>query len=149
RGEATGRLVVAHYNHGLRGAESDADEEFVVALAHSLACECRVGRASQEASLAQAEPLVLASEEASRATRYSFLTEMAKEVGARYVATAHTADDQAETVLHRVLRGTGLLGLAGMPRARALAPGLALVRPLLAVRREQVQAYLAEVNQTF
>jgi tRNA(Ile)-lysidine synthase len=65
------------------------------------------------------------------------------------VAVAHTADDQVETVLHRILRGTGLEGLAGMPANRPLSPSIALVRPLLRVRRADVLEYLHDIGQAF
>jgi tRNA(Ile)-lysidine synthase len=74
---------------------------------------------------------------------------MAERLGARYVAVAHTADDQVETVLHRIVRGTGLAGLAGMPFARPLSPSVALVRPLLLARRRDVLQYLSEIGQDF
>jgi tRNA(Ile)-lysidine synthase len=167
---SAGKLVVAHYNHRLRGDESDADERFVVELAGRLDLEVRVGRAlapppgpsesaepdDRRAASAADDPAdriapqaPRTSEERSRGARYDFLAHTARELGARYVATAHTADDQVETVLHHVLRGTGLAGLAGMPAARELTPGIALVRPLLAMRRSEVLAYLSELGQAF
>lgn len=161
-GPALGRLVVAHFHHGLRGPEADADARFVEDLCRQLGVECVIGRAIEADAV---EPGLCApfsdlkpgasslkpatSEEASRVARYRFLIATTQRVGARYVAVAHTADDQAETVLHHVLRGTGLAGLAGMPRARELADGIALVRPLLAARRAAVRAYLADIGQTF
>jgi tRNA(Ile)-lysidine synthase len=71
---------------------------------------------------------------------------MAGRLGARYVVTAHTADDQAETVLHRIIRGTGIRGLAGIARARPLGPAT-LLRPLLEIRRAEIAAYLREIGQ--
>ncbi|MBI2827120.1 MAG: tRNA lysidine(34) synthetase TilS [Planctomycetia bacterium] len=165
-----GRLAVAHFNHGLRGPESDADERFVVALCRQLHLECCVGRAqahplprvgfAKRVDKGELEDSNLGdfgdmdnrdrpSEESSRAARYEFLTATARRLGARYVVTAHTADDQAETILHHVLRGTGLAGLAGIPKARELADGIALVRPLLGARRAEVLAYLAHLRQPF
>ena len=131
-----GRLVVAHANHQLRGAESDADAAFVADLAGSLGLGCEVGRVQVEQ----------ASEAGARRARYAFLQQTAARRGARYVVTAHTADDQAETILHRILRGTGLRGLAGMSRARPLGP-VTLLRPLLGVRRAELADYLAELGQ--
>jgi tRNA(Ile)-lysidine synthase len=78
-----------------------------------------------------------------------FLTRTAELLGARFVAVAHTADDQVETVLHRILRGTGLAGLCGMPASRPLSPSVTLVRPLLAVTRREVLHYLAAIGQDF
>jgi tRNA(Ile)-lysidine synthase len=140
-------LVVAHFNHGLRGRESDADEQFVVELARQLNFPSRIGRAPAAASPVGEGTAAVASEDESRQARYTFLIATAQDIGARYVATAHTADDQVETVLHRILRGTGLAGLAAMPRARELSPGIALVRPLLNMRRAEVREYLAEIHQ--
>ena len=69
-------------------------------------------------------------------------------MGARFVATAHTADDQAETILHRIVRGTGIRGLSGMARARPLGHAT-LIRPLLAMRRTELQAYLDAIKQPY
>ena len=109
-----------------------------------LACEIGEGRVAEAAAL-QGDGL----EAAARAERLAFLQAAAERFGARYVVTAHTADDQAETVLHRILRGTGIAGLAGMRRARPLGPAVTLIRPLLAIRRAEIRDYLAELNQPF
>jgi len=137
-----GRVLAAHVNHRLRGAESDADEEFVREVCSRLGLELMVHRL--EDSLAGA-----GLEERARAARYELLTQTAEERGARFVAVAHTADDQAETILHHVLRGTGLTGLAGMSKFRSLSPAVTLVRPLLGTRRQSLRDYLAEVGQDF
>ena len=74
---------------------------------------------------------------------------MAEAVGARFVATAHTRDDQVETALFQLLRGAGLRGLAGMPFSRPLSPSVALVRPLLDCERSVLRRYLASIGQTY
>jgi tRNA(Ile)-lysidine synthase len=140
-----GRLVGAHFNHGLRGAESDADEQSVVELCRSLGLECEVGRAEAPLVAAGSDGL----EAAARQARYAFLQAAAERIGARYVVTAHTADDQAETILHRIVRGAGLAGLAGIPRHRRLGPAVTLLRPMLGLRRSDVMAYLAEIGQPY
>jgi len=140
-----GRLVVAHFNHALRD-EAAGDEAFVRQLAVGLGLECVVGRAERPPG--DARP-VSGIEEAARRARYDFLRAAATDLGARYVATAHTADDQAETVLHRIVRGTGIAGLAGMRRARPLSEGVTLIRPLLSVRRAELTAYLRDLGQSF
>lgn len=145
RAPGQGRLVVAHFNHALR-SEADADERFVGQLAQRLGLECLVRRNRVPAGLT-ARPTGV--EEVARNARYDFLRQAAAECGARYVATAHTADDQAETVLHRILRGTGIRGLAGMRRARSLVEGVTLFRPLLTVRRAELIAYLSGLDQPF
>lgn len=141
-----GGLAVAHFNHRLRGPESEADEQFVVALCRQLDVPCEVGRASAEVWNSRGGEGL---EAAARTARYDFLLETAARLGARYVVTAHTADDQAETILHRIARGTGLAGLAGMSRTRPLAPGITLLRPLLGFRRSELLAYLAELGQSY
>ena len=138
---ARGQLVMAHADHGLR-AESAADRDFVRALAERLGVRF-VGRRLDVAAAAGREGL----EGRARRLRYEFLAEAAHEVGARHVMVAHTADDQAETILHRLLRGTGVAGLAGMRRSRQLADGVALLRPLLHVSRASVRAFLAATGQ--
>ena len=141
-----GTLYVGHLNHQSRGAESDADQQWLERLCHQLGTPLEVGRA---------DPAALAAEQgdgweaAARRARYDFLDLTAQRIGARWLAVAHTADDQVETALHRVLRGTGLAGLAGMPRTRPLSPTVTLVRPLLDVRRTEVLEYLAAIGQGF
>jgi tRNA(Ile)-lysidine synthase len=145
-----GPLTVAHLNHGLRGAESDADEEFVRALHARLAAAGRAGlgwRRARVDTAAEARRRGAGLEATARELRYGWLAEVAAEVGAAWVATGHTADDQAETVLHRLLRGAGLRGLAGIPPRRPLRPGVEVVRPLLGGRRAAVLAYLQALGQ--
>jgi tRNA(Ile)-lysidine synthase len=167
----TGPLTVAHVNHRLRGAESDGDAAFVRDLASSLNLACVVKQidvASLGGNL----------EATARNVRYEFFAEVARDTGATWIATGHTADDQAETVLHRIVRGTGLQGLRGIARVREWAVGSGqwaektedsstsdasdfsslatahcplptLTRPLLAVTRIDVLEHLAGIGQVF
>jgi tRNA(Ile)-lysidine synthase len=149
RALGVGRLVVAHLNHRLRGPESDADERFVAELVGALAAEAhglelRCDRIDVRAR-AGGDNL----EAAARRLRYDWLGRVAQEAGLGGVATGHTADDQAETVLHRLLRGSGLKGLRGIAPRRPLCPGVTLLRPLLGVRRAEVLAYLEELGQPY
>ncbi len=146
RGESPGRLIVAHLNHQLRGEEAAADERFVLELSRRLELPCEVRR---EPVAGRAALSGDGLEAAARAARYQFFRETAGRFGARHVATAHTADDQAETILHRALRGTGLTGLAGMRRVRPLGSSATMVRPLLELRRADVLAYLDELGQPY
>jgi tRNA(Ile)-lysidine synthase len=133
------RLIVAHAEHDLRATAAE-DRGFVVELADRLGLPCVWGRlAVRAADGAAGEGL----EARARRLRYRFLEAVARDHGARHVLVAHTADDQAETILHRILRGTGLAGLAGMAVARELCDGVALLRPLLAVPRSDVREFLA------
>lgn len=141
-------LIVAHLNHQLRDS-ADADAVFVreTAAAWEVRCYDAVVDVSQ---LASAEGWSL--EEAARIARYRFLADVARATGAAYVAVGHHADDQAETVLLHVLRGTGLQGLRGMQLVTAWPvefasgnrPNLLLVRPLLGVTRAAIEAYCDE-----
>jgi tRNA(Ile)-lysidine synthase len=142
--EGAGRICAAHLNHRLR-LDAEADEQFVRELCERLNIVCEVERAeaSQIAAM-RGEGM----EEAARRLRYDFLSRAAGKLGARYVATAHTADDQAETILHRIVRGTGLRGLSGMARTRTLGH-VALIRPFLGFRRSEIESYLAELDQPF
>ncbi len=138
-----GRLVVAHAHHDLR-TEAAADRTFVEALAE------RFGAASITRRLAVRQgPGGEGLEARARRLRYAFLADAAHESGARQVLVAHTADDQAETVLHRALRGTGPAGLAGMRRSRPLADGVSLMRPLLQVSRAVVRSFLKAAGQAW
>jgi tRNA(Ile)-lysidine synthase len=134
------KLVVAHLNHGWRPAAA-ADADFVRRTAVSWDLACHVQRVDTVA-LAGTEGLSL--EEAGRQARYRFLAQVADAEGADFIATGHTADDQAETVLMNLLRGSGLTGIRGMLPVTAV-PGserpLILLRPLLAVSRDTVLAY--------
>jgi tRNA(Ile)-lysidine synthase len=145
--DAIGRLIAAHFNHRLRGDESDGDERFVADLAAKLGIECATASgATADAARERGDGL----EAAARELRYRFLIDTARSRGARYIATAHTRDDQAETLLQRITRGTGLAGLGGIARARALdGETIGLIRPLLSVRRSEVEAYLAELGQPY
>ena len=137
-----GRLCVAHLNHQLR-PEADDDQQFVVELCDRLGVACEVERAAVNDLAAQSGGGI---EAAARWARYRFLEQAAGRLGARFVVTAHTADDQAETILHRIFRGTGIRGLAGIARARPLGHAT-LIRPLLGARREELRAYLDALLQ--
>jgi tRNA(Ile)-lysidine synthase len=132
-------LVVLHFNHQLRGADSDADEQFVLRLAAAHGLECRTGR-KDVAAMARTEKRNV--EDAARRLRYAFLSELADALRLSRVAVAHTADDQAETVLARVLRGTGPAGLSAIYPVRDR-----IVRPLIELRRAELQDYLTGVGQ--
>ncbi len=140
-----GRLILAHFNHCLRGEASDADESFVQSLAAQLNLPCHIGRAASDLAVASSDGL----EAAARDARYAFLATAAGEFGARYLVTAHTADDQAETILFNVLRGTGLAGLAGIPRHRPLTPATTIIRPLLDLTRADIISYLTFLGQPY
>lgn len=139
-----GRLGAAHLNHQLR-PEADDDERFVVDLCRRLDVPCEVGRVAVDRLAAESGDGI---EAAARAARYDFLEQTAGRLGARFIVTAHTADDQAETILHRIIRGTGVRGLSGMARVRPLGHAT-LIRPLLGVRRAELQAYLDALGQPY
>lgn len=134
------RLVLAHVHHGWRGAEADQDQQAVESLAHDLGLPCYVRRCSPPTS-----GHGLGWEALARQERYRLLRDVAREVSARYVATAHTLDDQVETVLGRILRGTGVEGLRGIAPMRPLDEHVTVVRPLLRVSRRRVLAYLRQL----
>jgi tRNA(Ile)-lysidine synthase len=150
--EEPGPLVMAHLNHRLRGPESDADEAFVRQLHETLQTQGARGllfrcERFDTAALAEAEHDNL--ESAARELRYDWLGRVAVECGCATVVTGHTADDQAETVLHRLLRGTGLKGLRGIALRRSLRSNIALLRPMLSCTRAEVLSYLEALNQPF
>jgi tRNA(Ile)-lysidine synthase len=134
-------LCVVHLNHQLRGWAADADERFVAKLAEQHGLECFVERANVAA---RAEREKLNVEDAARRTRYEFFALLAKQRKIARVATAHTADDQAETVLAHMLRGAGLAGIGGIHPVSG-----DVVRPLLGIRRADLRVYLKEKKQTW
>ena len=138
-------LVVAHLNHALRGDESDADAEWVGQLAEQLGLQVESDQIPESAWAATGGGM----EEAARALRYRFLDDVATKHNATMIAVAHTADDQAETVLHNLARGTGISGIRGMQRVRPTTAGHGLIRPMLGIRRATLEAFLADRGQPF
>ncbi len=139
-------LVAAHVHHGWRGAEADADAVWVEDLGNRLGIRTEIAVISSELRAEQAGKSL---EEGARDARYRLLIEAAAKHDCTSIAVGHTADDQVETVLHHIVRGTGLAGLAGMPLERPLTETIRLIRPLLVIRRASVLAFLAARNQPF
>jgi tRNA(Ile)-lysidine synthase len=149
-------LSVVHFNHKLRGAEAEADERFVAELAqpHKLQFHHSSGNVSEHAAKQR-----LSLETAARELRYRYFRRLLIEGHLTRIATAHTLDDQAETVLLRLVRGAGSRGLAGIyPQLSVVSPRFseiiqprvpAIVRPLLSVRRKDLEAYLDKIGQTW
>lgn len=132
-------LVVVHFDHGLRGAESEADARFVAELARVRGLEFLLDREDVAAAAARHKWNL---EDAARRLRYAFFERLIAEGRVTRIVVAHTADDQAETVLGHMLRGTGPAGLAGIyPVAGPV------VRPLLRERREDLRSYLRQLGQ--
>jgi tRNA(Ile)-lysidine synthase len=148
------RLEVAHLQHGIRGEEAQEDAQFVAELAAKLGLpfhlkEVNLRKIKSAAGKGNLEAL-------ARAERYRFFAAVAREGNLGKIATAHTRDDQAETVLMWLLRGSGLKGLGGMPPIHRLdgtniesASGLVVIRPLLGVSRAEIEAYLNEKHLAF
>jgi len=130
-------LHIGHVHHSLR-AEADDDAQFVRDLALRWNIPFHLEKIDTR-KIAREEGIGI--EQAARKGRYEALIAMAKQVGASVVAVAHHADDQVETVLHHIFRGTHLRGLAGMPAKRTLCEGIDLIRPLLWTRREEIEAF--------
>ena len=129
-------VAAAHFNHGLRGAEAARDEVFVRRFCEERAIPFVSEKADVAAYAAQQR---MGVEEAARTLRYAFLEKAADALSAAVIATAHTADDNAETILMRLARGAGLHGLCGIPPVRGR-----IVRPMLDTTRAEVETYLRE-----
>jgi tRNA(Ile)-lysidine synthase len=145
-------LIVAHLNHQLRAEESDTDESFVADLVEALRefGPGSVRLASHSVDVrSQARQANDNLEKVAREARYGWLGQIARQQGARWIATGHTANDQAETILHRLLRGSGLKGLRGIAENRPLTHGLRVIRPMLEVARSEVMKYLQALGQDF
>ena len=141
RAELGIRLLLVHFNHGLRGEESEADAAFAASLASAHGLDFISGRAGVLSAAARHKWNL---EDAARRLRYAFFERIVGEGRATRIAVAHTEDDQAETVLAHLLRGTGLTGLGGI--YPVVGP---IVRPLLGERREDLREYLRALGQTW
>ena len=147
------KLHVAHLNHQLRGVESEDDAEYVSNLAGSLGIPITIDRQDVAAYKSERNFSV---EEAARELRYAFLARVAREVGANRIAIGHTRDDQVETILMHILRGTGITGLCGLAPCSPMAydkqgtswpakqSKLLVIRPLLDITREETTSYCQE-----
>ena len=134
-------LHVAHLDHQLRGAESEADARYVADLAHRLGIPATVERRDVKAYKARRH---VSLEEAAREVRYFFLAQVVESIGANGVAVGHTADDHVETILMHLIRGSGTRGLRGLqPLRRWQYSGgsLTIIRPLLTASREETAGY--------
>ena len=139
-------IIVAHLDHGLRGNAGRQDAELVRSVCKSLdvmavIAECGAGQL-ERASRGSLEA-------AARIARYEFLEATAQQHGMLLMATAHHAADQAETVLHNILRGTGLRGLRGIPERRRLSDSVELIRPMLTIRDETIMEYVQQHSIPF
>ena len=131
------KVICAHLNHGIRGASADADEEFVGELCKKLGVKF-YSKKTDVLSLAKASGET--TEEAGRTARYAFFDEIARKHKIDKIATAHNKNDNIETVLMRIIRGTGIDGLGGIPIKRDGG----IIRPLLNVSRSEIEAFCAE-----
>jgi len=127
-------LAAAHFNHQLRGEESDRDEAFVRKLCEAWHIPCEIGGGDVAAETKARKQGI---EETALQMRYAFLHETAEALGGALIATAHNADDNAETILFNLIRGTGLHGLTGIAPMRGN-----LIRPLLNCSRQDIEEYL-------
>jgi len=141
REELNLKLHVAHLNHQLRGAESEADARYVSGLSRRLNIPATIGKRAVKAYQAQQH---LSQEEAAREVRYAFLAQVAGSIGAARAAVGHTTDDHIETILMHLIRGSGTRGLRGLQPCSRWQPSgnsLTIIRPLLEVSRQETADY--------
>lgn len=146
-------VIVAHVDHQLR-EDSATDAAWVRNLAEQLGLSCRIEAVNVADRMVRTGG---STEEAARNARYETLVRVAEEEGCAALAVAHHADDQAETILHHLVRGTSVTGLRGMRWARPMPcsgdalPGqnIQLIRPMLGIRRAELEAWLEEIGQNF
>lgn len=136
-------LSACHLNHGLRGEESDRDERFC----RELCVRLGVPFYSKRVNVSELANKHESTEQAARRVRYEFFEEALTRFGAKTLATAHNANDNAETVLLNLTRGTGLKGLCGIPPVRAFGQGFKVVRPLICCERSEIETFLSERGQ--
>jgi tRNA(Ile)-lysidine synthase len=130
--------IVAHLNHGLRGEKSREDADWVASLVGQLGYELVIGQGDVRQRVADTKDNL---EQAARRVRYEFLIDVANNSRSTLILTAHTKDDQAETLLLRLIRGSGTDGLSGIAPVRYLNRDLRLIRPLLWAERSETEDY--------
>ncbi|MDY2959317.1 MAG: tRNA lysidine(34) synthetase TilS, partial [Hornefia sp.] len=138
-------IYPVHVNHMIRGIEADKDQAYVEDLCRKNGIRCNTVKFDCEKT---AKNLGITTEEAGRMKRYEAFTEIARGIEDRgidksdiLIATAHNADDQVETILFRILRGTGIDGLSGMKELRRDKSGFSVIKPLLGVRKADINRY--------
>ena len=136
--ELGAEVCACHLNHQLRGAESERDEHFC----KSLCAQLDIPFYAEKADIRTRSHVSL--ETAAREARYAFFERAARQLGAVRIATAHTADDNLETMIFHLARGSGAAGLSGIPPVRGR-----IIRPLIECERTQIEAYLAQNNQSW
>ncbi len=132
-----GTLTVCNVDHGIRGAESAADSLFVKSLAKNMGLKF-IGK---KINLKKDKAGVYSTEERAREERYRFFLKAAKDVGANVLATGHTLDDQAETIMMRIVKGASLKGVIGIPPVMKYE-GLKVIRPLIELEKKEIVDYL-------
>jgi tRNA(Ile)-lysidine synthase len=139
-------LICAHIHHQLRNTEADEDEQFIISKCGELSIPIETRRIDVPGYAAEKK---ISIETAARQLRISSLINIAKVHGHRYIATGHQMDDNAETILQRLARGTGYRGLGGIWPSREFQGGIRFIRPLLGVRRNEIVEYLTERQLTW
>ena len=147
KGELGVEVCACHLNHGLRGADSDSDEQFCRELCGSMGVSLYAKKIDVSAIVQKHESV----EEAARKARYEFFEEALEHFGGNVLATAHNANDNAETVLLNLTRGTGLKGLCGIPPVRKFGRGgeRRVIRPLIYCERVEIEDYLRSIGQGY
>ncbi|MFH1836823.1 MAG: tRNA lysidine(34) synthetase TilS [Candidatus Omnitrophota bacterium] len=144
RGSLGVEVIIANLDHGLRGAESAADSRFVKDISKQLNAECVMGRCNVK----KTGKKDLSTEERAREERYRFLIRTAKKKKCGVIATGHTMDDQAETVLMKILHGSSISGLTGIPPVREEGV-LRIIRPLIRIERKNILDFLKDSKLSF
>jgi tRNA(Ile)-lysidine synthase len=131
-------LIVAHFNHLLRGLESDKDAQFVAEVSRKLSLKYYIGKGDIN-KLSKEWKMTI--EEAARTARYNFLTKVMNDHDISTLAVAHNSNDNAETLIFNLLRGSGVTGLAGIPPIRIFNENKRIIRPFLSVPREEIESF--------
>lgn len=139
------QLIIAHVNHQFRGEESDREAQFVAEYAERLGLPCEIGVLNVPQFIRESH---MNGQAAARELRYAFLLQVAEQYQAKRIALAHHADDQAETLLMRLVRGTGTLGLTGIPIRRSIK-NVELIRPLLRIYKSEVLQHCEQHGLSF